>query len=236
MQRKRRLGDIWGLIPDAERFELPGVGGLLRLTIHQESPHIMRSPDWGRFILNGLPVNLLHARDEEPVTGPGAHLAQLMRESQEDTSRIALQRRQLQEWLQGYPTLRGWDFLHYLEPEKPVGFRLNDGATGLTVPVRLSKDPDETEQVALRARSFGYHSVMSVYPTLDGTGLAAHPFMLWWATLYVLSRLARYEPRDWVQMIDVARSPDAAAIEYLLSEALLALPEIAYSCVVQVST
>jgi hypothetical protein len=76
---------------------------------------------------------------------------------------------------------------------------------------------------------------MSVFPTLDGRGLAAHPFILWWAVLYVLSRLARYEPRDWVQMIDVTRSPDAAAIEYLLSEALLALPEVAYSCLIQVS-
>jgi hypothetical protein len=71
---------------------------------------------------------------------------------------------------------------------------------------------------------------MAVYPQL-GSGDPSHPFLLWWAVLYVLSRLARYEPRDWMRSIDVAHSADAAAIEYLLDEAMLALPEVAYSCI-----
>jgi hypothetical protein len=236
MQQPRPIGDIWGLIPDAERFELPGVGGLLRLTIHQESSHIIRTADWGRFVLDRLPLDLLHAENEEPVTGPGPALAQLIQESRDDPTRIALQRQQLQVWLRQYPTLQGWEFLHYLEPQKPVEFQLSHGGTKLRVPIRLPKDPHQTEETAILAHSFAYHSVMSVYPTPGEAGFAAHPFMLWWAVLYVLSRLARYEPRDWVQLIDVARSPDAAAIEYLLSEALLSLPEMAYSCIVQASS
>jgi hypothetical protein len=235
IQQEQRLGDIWGLIPDAERFELPGAGRLLRLTLRPESPHLVRSQDWGRFILDGLPLSLLQAEDEEPVTSRGPELAQLLQDSQQDASRIALQRRRLQAWLRQYPTLQGWKVAHYLEPEKPTGFRLSDSGRTMNVPLRLPKRAEDTEEAVWQARSFSYHSVMSVFPTLDGRGLAAHPFILWWAVLYVLSRLARYEPRDWVQMIDVTRSPDAAAIEYLLSEALLALPEVAYSCLIQVS-
>lgn len=55
---------------------------------------------------------------------------------------------------------------------------------------------------------------MAVYPQLSG-GQPAHSFMLWWAVLYVLSRLARYEPGNWMRLVDVSQSADAAAIEYL---------------------
>jgi hypothetical protein len=41
------------------------------------------------------------------------------------------------------------------------------------------------------------------------------------------SPYTRYQPREWATLINVAAHPDAAAIEYLLSEALIGLPEVA---------
>jgi hypothetical protein len=59
--------------------------------------------------------------------------------------------------------------------------------------------------------------------------------MLYWAVMYVLSRLARYEPRDWLKLISVSASRDAVAIEYLLDEAQSALPELAHTAIEQVA-
>ena len=230
---ERSLGEIWALIPDSARFPLPGVTGLERLYIQAESPHIMRTQDSGRFVISNLPLALLQRPDEDIVTGPGPRLAALMMESQEDADRIAYQRQRLQEWLAQYPTLAGWDFKHYVEPDEPVDYQLHDNGTRLSAQIRLPRAEGQSENAVIQSRAVTYHSVASIYPTLDKNGQAAHPFMLWWAVLFTLSRLARYEPRDWVQMIDVAHSADAAAIEYLLSESMLALPEIAYACLVK---
>jgi len=69
--------------------------------------------------------------------------------------------------------------------------------------------------------------VTYVYPALDETQLQTHPLLLWWEVLYALSRLARYQPREWTELIDVSRSPDAAPIESGLAYAIDFLPEIA---------
>lgn len=45
------------------------------------------------------------------------------------------------------------------------------------------------------------------------------PLINWWAILYVLSMLARYQPSGWTRMLDVDSSPDATAIEFVLDEA-----------------
>jgi hypothetical protein len=227
MQQRCRLGEVWALVPDANRFPLPGSGELRSLPLYSE---LLPAPmeDWARGLLTELPLHLLQNDDEEPVTGYGPELSRLMEASQSDTARIARQRSRLRDWLAQYPSLAGWDFV--TAPDGPVGYRLRDGGKSLDLPLRLPKSPVSDEVTILQQRSFSYHSMMAVYPQLGGRK-PAHPFMLWWAVLYVLSRLARYEPRDWMRLIDVAHSAEAAAIEYLLDEALLALPEVAYSCI-----
>ena len=209
------MGEIWGLIPDSARFQLPGAGGLENLTLVQESFHIARGAGEARCILRGLPLHLLQAEGEPVITGAGPELGQLLLDSQEDAGRIALQREQLRRWLAQYPSLIGWDFVHNTEPDKPIGFTFDAATTRLEMPLRLPNVTCSANELEnLQRRAFTYHSTMMVYPTLDGTVRAAHPFILWWAVLYLLSMLARYQPREWTQLIDVSHAPEAVAIEY----------------------
>jgi hypothetical protein len=53
-----------------------------------------------------------------------------------------------------------------------------------------------------------------------------HPLMIWWAILYGLSMLARYEPTSWTKLIDVNASPSAVPIEFLLDIALESIVDI----------
>ncbi|MDC7341274.1 YaaC family protein [Streptomyces lydicus] len=44
-----------------------------------------------------------------------------------------------------------------------------------------------------------------------------HPLMAWWAVLYALSMLARYQPAVWGTLISVDNSQHAVPIERLLN-------------------
>ena len=52
-----------------------------------------------------------------------------------------------------------------------------------------------------------------------------HPLVVWWAILFALSMLARYEPDRWTQHTSVASSPEAVPVENLLTSAMSAVPE-----------
>jgi len=58
-----------------------------------------------------------------------------------------------------------------------------------------------------------------VIPTLRNSQVPMKPLLLWWSTLFTLSMLARYYPSSWARMLDVDASADAAALEYILTEA-----------------
>ena len=53
-----------------------------------------------------------------------------------------------------------------------------------------------------------------------------HPLVLWWAALWALSMLARYEPATWAGLLDVDSSRSAVPLEALLDDALNAVPEV----------
>jgi len=52
------------------------------------------------------------------------------------------------------------------------------------------------------------------------------PLMTWWALLFGLSMLARYEPAGWSDALDLAASPVAAGVMELLDVAVERLPEL----------
>ena len=60
---------------------------------------------------------------------------------------------------------------------------------------------------------------MWLIPTLDTEARPMHPILNWWAILFPLSMLARYQPSSWTRILDVDNSADATAIEYVLNEA-----------------
>lgn len=72
-----------------------------------------------------------------------------------------------------------------------------------------------------------YRGAWHGFPTIGGQRL--HPLIVWWAVLYTLSMLARYEPERWVDMIRVDTSPRAVPLEHSLNAALDALPEVIFA-------
>jgi hypothetical protein len=54
-----------------------------------------------------------------------------------------------------------------------------------------------------------------------------HPLLAWWATLFGLSILARYEPDSWAEMITIDRSSEANAVEHFLERAIEVVPHLA---------
>ena len=65
-----------------------------------------------------------------------------------------------------------------------------------------------------------------VFPPFDDEGSTLHPLLAWWALLFALSMLARYEPASWVSNLDVDASPNAIPLEAALDEALGTCPEL----------
>jgi hypothetical protein len=64
-----------------------------------------------------------------------------------------------------------------------------------------------------------------VFPELP-TGDFLSPLMLWWALLFGLSNLARYEPAVWTAALDLNCSPLAVPLESAMREALDSIPHL----------
>lgn len=62
-----------------------------------------------------------------------------------------------------------------------------------------------------------------------------HPLMAWWALLYALSMLARYEPAEWAGYINVDESQHAVPIEQLLDQAIAQLPVLIADAIEEVA-
>jgi hypothetical protein len=61
-------------------------------------------------------------------------------------------------------------------------------------------------------------------PSVGGSALS--PLMTWWALLFGLSMLARYEPGAWVAALDLDRPGRAAQLAELMDQALEAIPTL----------
>jgi hypothetical protein len=86
---------------------------------------------------------------------------------------------------------------------------------------------DSTEQlVFLTGITRPYNGSMYFFPAPDGSDKSIHPLMAWWAVLYTLSMLARYQPAEWAGHIDVDRSPYAVPLESILKTAMVLMPEL----------
>jgi hypothetical protein len=166
---------------------------------------------------------LASAQDVVPE-GPG--LNRLLQYATAEPEGIAGTRQQLTTFFGQYPGLDGWR-LRTRGPKHPIQYEYS--ATTLTwgVKVTLPRGRGVTEEDEFNRRAISYHGAFEVYPALNPPGKPAHPFLAWWALLFVLSKLARYQPREWMKLIDLDGHRDAAAIDYLLDEALSAVPELA---------
>lgn len=209
------LGDIWDLLPYADRFPLPDRGKLQRLVLNPEPGGFVRGQERARARLSPLPIGL-----QTTVTDPTQSRDTVHGDS------IAEEYRLLGRFLEDYPTLSGWQTTN--TPGQPIPYQR--GSYGqedyLELPLILPKPAEQTESSALGTHGVAYHGEQYVYPRLDSSGLPAHPFMLWWAVLFPLSRLARYYPNVWAKLTSISSDVHAAPVEFILRESLRAVPEL----------
>ncbi|WP_369780119.1 YaaC family protein [Streptomyces sp. R33] len=83
------------------------------------------------------------------------------------------------------------------------------------------KMPAETgtrdECLSTMTREYAGHRYF--FPTVAGLPRELHTLMAWWAVLYALSMLARYQPAQWANHINVDGSRHAVPVEKILKRA-----------------
>jgi YaaC-like Protein len=74
-----------------------------------------------------------------------------------------------------------------------------------------------------------------LFPTVLPGEAPLHPVMAWWAILYALSMLVRYQPAEWANHSNIDISPYANSIECLLRHARVAVPDLVRAAIADVS-
>jgi hypothetical protein len=80
-----------------------------------------------------------------------------------------------------------------------------------------------------------YFNSTYLFPALGDNARAMHPLLAWWAVLYVLSMVARYEPRAWNEMSSINASVEASPIEHMLETAVIRLPRLVLDVIDQLN-
>jgi hypothetical protein len=207
-----RIGDLWPLLSETRRHPLPSAGDSRSLSI---------SVDYF-----GGPSGIPTVRVEDL---PGS-FAEVGREHLELMSGLGAnyvaQAEAIDRYLADYPTLAGR--VSFTTAGQPVGLQPHgDGTCSVKFQWASSGwSPHHPVESFLQSVAVRTRGEWRVYPSLDGTVMLIHPLLVWWAILFRLSMLARYEPEVWDAMTDVNVSADAVPIEHLLRCALSSVPEL----------
>lgn len=81
-----------------------------------------------------------------------------------------------------------------------------------------------------------YRGTRYAFPALLSDARAVHPLMAWWAVLFGLSMLSRYQPDQWTKMINVDAHEQATSVEYILDQAISAVPDLIDETIAEVSS
>jgi hypothetical protein len=140
-------------------------------------------------------------------------------------------RQALADFLTSYPAVAQHEsyVVSRMGPDAPPAFTRDDHGGGeLQVNWRMPQGTaTKAEQVEhLRAMTRGYLGLRYFFPVIAPMSRELHPLMAWWAVLYALSMLARYEPASWAGHIRVDGSQHAVSIERLLERAITHLPAL----------
>lgn len=206
-----RLGDLWSVVPALELAPLRGMGSDAPLVVTDVDSMVL-SDQRTRVRVGPLPSRLVDTGlSAGHATGDLAPV-------------IERQRTLVAAYLDQYPKLTGWSFG---APEgNPIG-AVKTSADSVDVPLVLSPTrSDKADSDEIASRTFSYQGVSYAFPRVGGCETAAHPLLLWYAILYGLSMLSRYEPKVWARLIAIDSSQDASPIEAALDEATRTLPQV----------
>jgi hypothetical protein len=137
----------------------------------------------------------------------------------------------LDRYLSAYPGAAGYDSYPragYPPGAEPDFSHHKDGWGSLNVNWLLPGGAgDEDERLSfLRQRTRTYEGSWYFYPSGTGDSRTFHPLMAWWAVLFNLSMLSRYEPATWASHINVDSSTHAVLLERLLRQAITVVPKL----------
>jgi len=216
------VGQIWETIPDTIGFSLPGPADLPVLAFDSEG-----------FFGN------------HPGSGLSSLMRQPLRRGQESGCLEGIPRRvhdaadqktALKEFLDRYPTLGDYQIdgpdgrLDWTRDSTAMGMHRVRLFWNLAQPTASQPAQPLEEKVAT-----WYRGQQFVFPALGDNSKPLHPLLAWWAVLYALSMLARYEPCAWTKRADIDTSTEAVAIEHLLEAALEYLPRVILDTIGQVT-
>ena len=209
-----RIGDLWPLLAETGRHPLPGSSADRSLGVTVDAR------GWQNGVasveVDGLPsdVSEVGMSTREALSGLGADYS-----AQADA---------VNQFLSRYPTLRSR--MAFTAAGQPIGMQSRSNGT-CSVKFQWPKEvlarypSSDAFAAQLGAVSRGS---LRAYPSLDGGDRPVHPLLVWWAILFRLSMLARYEPQAWERLSDVNVSADAVPLEHLLNAALSAVPELIF--------
>nr|WP_167546328.1 YaaC family protein [Streptomyces zinciresistens] len=213
-QNPLTLGELWPLIPEAQTVPLEGASGLPAMHF--------------------APGGLIHRGDEMWCRISLYPIPREVRVKSETD------RKAVDSFLANYPSLRGWSHT----PDAPETVLWHDRGNGpaeelevfLPSVLALPVDTDAGRLEALK-RSTLYRGPSDAYafPALGSMDGPVHPLLAWWAVLFGLSILARYEPASWAEIIDIDNSSAANAAEHLLDQAIVVVPHMALMAIKDVS-
>lgn len=126
------------------------------------------------------------------------------------------------EYLKHYPTLG----TNSISPERS-DLVPEVGGWGLVSATRTWAINGSTGADALNDRlPIAYWNRWWVLPGFPGNNKPTHPYLMWFALLYVLSMAARYHPEVWGAALDVDQSLEAVLLEQALDKASVAGPNL----------
>lgn len=148
--------------------------------------------------------------------------------------------RALDSYLQAFPDAPPCDSYHRRGRERNSvpDFTRHDGGWGeLVMNWELPGGPGGMEDKLdfVRAMTRPYNGSRWLFPAAGPAGRSLHPLMAWWAVLYTLSMLARYQPAEWAGHINVDDSRHAVAVERLLNKAISLVPALIAEAIDQVA-
>lgn len=207
-EQEVRLETLWDCLPTNERMPLSDA------TTSRHTPlHV-----WN--------LDLLTA-SEVPATLPVGDFPPHLVQAQDPQA--------LREYLEAFPQMRGTSFAQ--GNTDPVLIRHVDGWGSMEVFCRELAAQSVEEQLAfLHGLTHPYLGDRVFFPAPHpGAERGMHPLMAWWAVLFALSMLARYQPSEWARCIDVDSSQYAVPIEHALATALEKVPRLVLEALGQVT-
>jgi len=199
------VGEIWGTLPECLGFFLAGILRFPMLAVEDNGPFRM-------------------------ISGTGWECGTL--EAVPDVVKEAGTSGALKDFLAHYPAAGSWAL-----PSESLGIDPADmwspgsihpqlNVLALLWPPGSSKYADDALSGIPARIGSRYLGDAYLFPALGDNAQPLHPLLAWWAVLYALSMVARYEPVAWTEMTSINTSTEASSIEHLLDTAVRRLPRL----------